>query len=70
MDILNDIIENFTGIILLIAIIVTIIKWAILYTIFKSAIRNAIVEAHNIINNDTHKITPEEDFKKEMKGWS
>ena len=70
MNTLNDILENSAGIILLIAIIVPIIKWTILYAIFKAAIRNAIVEAHDIINNNTHKITPEEAFQKEMEGWS
>ena len=67
MNLLKEI-SQYTTIGLIATIIIpTIILWIFLYTVIKAAVKNAIIEANDILKNTK---TPKEDFEEEMKGWS
>lgn len=68
----NDIIFASFGTALFIGLIILILSWLFIYTAVKAATKNAIKEAYRDIKlmPEIKHITPEEELKKEMEGWS
>jgi len=72
MDIINQFLNEYFFIIIIIWIFKLLITWAVIYTAVKSAIKNAIHEEIFYIKTfDPEKVkTPEDDFKEELEGWN
>ena len=69
---INDIIFASLGTAFFIGLIILVLIWLFIYTAVKAATKHAIVDAYREIKTmpEIKQITPEEDLKKEMEGWS
>lgn len=68
----SDIIFASLGTALFIGLIILILIWLFIYTAVKAATKHGIVDAYREIKSmpEIKHISPEEDLKKEMEGWS
>ena len=68
----SDIIFASVGSAFFIGITILILIWLFIYTAVKAATKNGVLEAYKEIKTmpEIKRITPEEELKKEMEGWS